>query len=80
MSLALRHGPAPVGIGLPNMTVEAGRRVLGATGLPSVGLAFADALHLASSDACDALLAFDDRQFAKRAQKLGYVPLVQRPD
>lgn len=39
----------------------------------------ADALHLASADACEAFLTFDDRRFAKRAQKLGCTPQVKTP-
>jgi predicted nucleic-acid-binding protein len=67
-------------VGLPNVTVEAWPRILEATRLLRAGLDFADALHLASSDACEAFLTFDDRRFAKRAQKLGCVPVVQTPD
>ena len=67
-------------VGLPNVTVEAWPKVLEASRLLRAGLDFADALHLASSDACEAILTFDDRRFAKRAQKLGCVPVVQMPD
>ena len=67
-------------VGLPNVTVEAWPRVLEATRLLRAGLDFADALHLASAQTCEAFLTFDDRRFAKRAQKLGCVPRVQTPD
>jgi predicted nucleic-acid-binding protein len=67
-------------VGLPNTTVEAWPRVLEATRLLRAGLDFTDALHLASAEACDAFLTFDDRRFAKRARKLGCVPPVQSPD
>lgn len=67
-------------VGLPNATVEAWPRVLEATRLLRAGLDFADALHLASAEACEAFLTFDDRRFARRARKLGCVPPVQAPD
>lgn len=67
-------------VGLPNVTVEAWPRVLEATRLLRAGLDFADALHLASADACEAFLTFDDRRFARRAHRLGCVPRVQTPE
>ncbi len=67
-------------VGLPNVTVESWPRVLEASRLLRAGLDFADALHLASSHACEELYTFDDRRFAKRAQKLGCVPSVRTPD
>jgi predicted nucleic-acid-binding protein len=66
-------------VGLPNVTVEAWPKVLEATRLLRAGLDFADALHLACSGGCEAFLTFDDRRFAKRAQKLGCTPAVQTP-
>jgi predicted nucleic acid-binding protein len=42
-------------------------------------LDFADALHLACAHGCAAFLTFDDRRFAKRAQKLGCTPEVLTP-
>ena len=41
------------------------------------GLDFADALHLCSSHHCRALVTFDDKRFARRAQRLGLQPEVQ---
>jgi predicted nucleic-acid-binding protein len=67
-------------VGLPNVTVESWPKVLEATRLLRAGLDFADALHLASSNRCETFLTFDDQRFAKRAQKLGCVPLVRTPD
>ena len=40
------------------------------------GLDFADALHHASYRTCDAMAGFDDRKFARRADKLGSVPAI----
>ncbi len=40
------------------------------------GLDFADALHLACSEACEQFATFDDRGFARKAAKLGVVPPV----
>lgn len=40
------------------------------------GLGLADAIHHASYRACDRLATFDDRKFARRAQRLGLVPKV----
>lgn len=43
------------------------------------GLDFADALHHASSDACDAFLTFDARRFAGRARRMALTPPVRAP-
>lgn len=43
------------------------------------GLGFADALHHASSRACEALLTFDDRGFVRKARRLSITPPVRRP-
>jgi predicted nucleic acid-binding protein len=43
------------------------------------GLDFADALHLAKSAACSGLATFDDKRFARRAQRLGLKPPVSPP-
>jgi predicted nucleic-acid-binding protein len=43
------------------------------------GLDFADALHHAACRACDAMASFDDRKFARRANKLGLAPAVHVP-
>jgi hypothetical protein len=39
-----------------------------------------NALHLASSGHCEALYTFDDRRFARRAQRLDLVPKVMLPE
>lgn len=43
------------------------------------GLDFADALHHASYRSCAAIASFDDRRFARRANKLGLAPVVSVP-
>ncbi len=43
------------------------------------GLDFADALHHASYRACEAMASFDDRNFARRANKLGIAPAMHVP-
>jgi predicted nucleic-acid-binding protein len=66
-------------LGLPNVSVEDWPRVADALALHARGLDFADALHLVSSGHCEELLSFDDRRFARRAQKLGAKPPVNVP-
>jgi predicted nucleic-acid-binding protein len=58
-------------LGLPNVNVEEVDRIAAALELLGRGLDFADALHLAGSRHCEALCTFDDRRFARRAQRLG---------
>jgi predicted nucleic-acid-binding protein len=65
--------------GLPHVTVEAGAAVLAALDDHQAGLDFADALHLRSSARCSALVSFDDRRFARRADRLGLSPPVRVP-
>ena len=43
------------------------------------GLDFADALHHATYRTCAAMASFDDRKFARRANKLGLAPVVSVP-
>ena len=43
------------------------------------GFDFADALHHASSRHCDALATFDEKGFAQRAARQGWVPKVLGP-
>jgi hypothetical protein len=40
------------------------------------GLDFADALHWASSKACERFVSFDDRRLVRRARRLGMAPPV----
>ena len=65
--------------GLPHVTLESSANILAALGDHAKGLDFADALHLRASAACEALMSFDDRKFARRAAKLGLAPPVTIP-
>ena len=63
-------------VGLPNVTVENWQVVLKACEYAERGLDFADALHLARSTEADAFVTFDDKKFARRAQKMATIPPV----
>ena len=63
----------------PHVTVEDRLAVEAAAAGHARGLDFADALHQASCRSCDAMASFDDRRFARRANKLGLVPTVNVP-
>jgi predicted nucleic-acid-binding protein len=66
-------------LGLGHVNTEESERIAAALPLTADGMDFADALHLASSQHCDALYTFDDRRFARRARRLGCAPPVQVP-
>lgn len=66
-------------LGLPNINVEDAGRVARAMNLLEQGIDFADALHLAGSEHCEALYTFDDRRFARRARRIGATPNVVVP-
>ncbi|MFM8331069.1 MAG: type II toxin-antitoxin system VapC family toxin [Candidatus Methylumidiphilus sp.] len=61
-------------IGLPNISIEDDAAVLKALSWCHLGLEFPDALHLSSSSRCETMLTFDDRKFARRANRLGLHP------
>ena len=63
----------------PNVTVEDRLSVEAALAGHRSGLDFADALHHAAYRTCDAMASFDDRKFARRANKLGLLPAVTVP-
>ena len=63
----------------PHITVEDRLSVEAALASHSSGLDFADALHHASCRTCNAMASFDDRKFARRANKLGLLPAVSVP-
>lgn len=65
--------------GLYNVTIEDWPAVLEATRLHRAGLDFADAQHLARCGRCEALFTFDDRKFARRANKQVETPRVSIP-
>lgn len=64
--------------GLENVTLEDRELVLSALAAYSQGLDFADALHLARSSHCRALVSFD-RRLQKRAKAAGLSPIVEIP-
>jgi len=65
--------------GLPHVTLDSAPVVLAALQDHSDGLDFADALHLRASHACEAMVSFDDRKFARRAARLTLKPPVKIP-
>jgi predicted nucleic-acid-binding protein len=56
--------------GLPHVTLEDTAAMSKALGWVQEGIDFADALHLAKSEGCDAFMTFD-QAFAKAANALG---------
>ncbi len=66
-------------LGLANVSVEEWPRVVDALAWHGEGLDFADALHLQASRHCDAFYSFDDRRFARRANRIGSKPPVSVP-
>ena len=66
-------------IALPGITVEDRDEIEAALNHTRNGIDFADALHLAASKACDELLTFDDRGYARRAKRLRLKPPVRVP-
>ena len=66
-------------IALPGVTVEDRDEIETALSYCRNGIDFADALHLAASQACSELLTFDDRGYARRARKLRLKPPVRVP-
>jgi predicted nucleic-acid-binding protein len=65
-------------LGLANVNVEEASRVAQAL-LLGQGMDFADVLHLSGSGHCEALYTFDDRRFARRAQRLDLLPKIVVP-
>jgi predicted nucleic-acid-binding protein len=63
-------------LGMPHVTVERWEAVKDAIDLHRSGLDFADALHLSSSNGCEALVTFD-RRFAKASSRLATAPRVE---
>jgi len=63
-------------LSLKHVIVEARDEIMqGITGLQQ-GLDFADALHHAHYQDCDAMASFDDRKFARRVKRLGLAPRI----
>ncbi len=65
-------------LSLDHVEVEDRAVVESAVGNLRKGLDFADALHHASSRACEAFLTFDARGFAGKARRLAITPPVRR--
>ncbi len=66
-------------LGMPHVSVERSETLHKAVAQHRQGLDFADALHWASSAACQQLVSFDDRGFARRARRLALKPEVVLP-
>lgn len=66
-------------LALPHVSVEDRETVERALSHCDAGIDMADALHHASYRTCAAMASFDDRRFARRAQKLGLAPAVTVP-
>jgi len=71
---AMRHLLA-----LPQVAVANREKVEQAISHAEAGLDFADALHLVSYRECDSVASFDDRRFARRAQRMNLAPRVFVP-
>ncbi|NEQ42351.1 MAG: type II toxin-antitoxin system VapC family toxin [Leptolyngbya sp. SIOISBB] len=67
-------------LGLSHVTVEHWERVADAVEWHLQGVDWADALHLAASHHCENLMSFDDKRFARRAQRLKLQPSVVVPE
>ncbi len=63
----------------PHISIEDREGVVQALSHCGAGLDFADAMHHASYRACDTIASFDDKKFARRAQRLGLSPRVSVP-
>lgn len=66
-------------LSLPQVTIEDRDTIEQAITSFEQGLDFADALHHASYQDCDAMASFDDKKFARRAKRLGMAPRVIVP-
>ncbi len=66
-------------LALPGIEVEHRGQILEALAYGDKGIEFADALHLSASSRCESFLSFDDRGFARKAQRAGLHPPVLIP-
>ena len=66
-------------LALSHVEIEDRAAVERAVGNLRQGLDFADALHHASSRACDAFLTFDARRFIGKARRMAVTPPVRLP-
>ena len=66
-------------LSLPQVTIEDRASIVKALSHCAAGLEMADALHHSSYQGCDSMASFDDKQFARRAQRIGLTPRVGVP-
>ncbi|MES9903905.1 MAG: type II toxin-antitoxin system VapC family toxin [Sedimenticola sp.] len=66
-------------IAQPHVRVEALTEMEQAIASLEDGLDFADALHHANYQDCEAMASFDDRKFARRVKRLGLAPRIIIP-
>lgn len=64
-------------LNLPTADIEQREHIMLALTHYQAGFDFADALHWVSSKECRTFMTFDDRGFARRAQREGSEPKVQ---
>ena len=67
-------------LALPQVTVEDRESIVQALSHCEAGLELADALHHASYRDCNSMASFDDKQFARRARRMGLAPRVAVPE
>ena len=65
---------------LPQVKVEDRASIVQALSHCEAGLELADALHHASYRDCASMVSFDDKQFARRARRMGLAPAVAVPE
>ncbi|PWQ96869.1 type II toxin-antitoxin system VapC family toxin [Leucothrix pacifica] len=63
----------------PHISVESQQEIEQAISGLADGLDFADALHHAHYQDCEAMASFDDRKFARRVKRLGLAPRITVP-
>lgn len=63
-------------LNLPTAHIESRDEFAMALNYYKLGLDFADAIHLVANKECQSFLTFDNKGFAKRANRLGCVPHV----
>ena len=63
----------------PHIFVESQQEIEQAISGLADGLDFADALHHAHYQDCEAMASFDDRKFARRVKRLGLAPRIIIP-
>lgn len=66
-------------LGLAQVTLEDRDSIQQALSHSESGIDFADALHHASYRGCTSVASFDDRQFARRARRIGLTPNMTIP-